>query len=257
MGKNRQTFTPDLVYGRPDCLEVVDFKTFWHPLTEPQVQGDFQARFYMYNAMRIWPHFPNYRFTQSYVRFGKSTSVDFKPEDFGSFTDEVEAVAASIEEAGKRNEWPATAGVECSYCELRCPLADNHAVLPPRLTVPEQAQLVGAWYLTDDVKRRAAQKALKAYVSAHGAFKVGDVEFDIRPVLQRSYPIGSVLHILHERNIAGAMNEEGLMISHSALGKLLKRFPMLEEDLLPFQQSRTSYRFGAAKPGIGDDGEES
>jgi hypothetical protein len=52
MGDNRHVFTPDLVYGRPECLEIKDFKTFWYPLTEAQVKQDFQARFYMYNAMR-------------------------------------------------------------------------------------------------------------------------------------------------------------------------------------------------------------
>ena len=34
IGKTDQTFTPDLVYGRPDGLQIVDFKTFWHPQSE-------------------------------------------------------------------------------------------------------------------------------------------------------------------------------------------------------------------------------
>ncbi len=257
MGKNQQTFTPDLVYARPTGVEIIDFKTFWQPLTEVQVRHDWQARWYMYNAMRIWPNFPKYSFIHSYVRFGVQIRADFEPSDLATFADEVSAIAATITEAQERNEWPATAGTECAFCQLKCPLTDHPAILPKRFTLPQQAEMIGAWVLTVEGQLRAAKKALKGYCAANGAVDVNGVEFDNRPVQQRSYPIDSVLKVLRDRNILGAFdNESGLTISHSALAKLMKAFPQLEIDLLPFQNSKTTYRFSALKPGVGEDDAE-
>lgn len=257
IGKTDQTFTPDLVYGRPTGLEIVDFKTFWHPLTEVQIRKDFQARWYVYNAMRLWPNFPKYTFTHSYVRFGKSISVDFTPGDFETFADEVEAVAASITEAQRRNEWPATAGAECAYCELKCPLADNPAIVPKRFTLPQQAVTVASWILAAETQLKTAKKALKAYCGVNGAVNVQGIEFDHRPVVQRTYPIDQVMA---EMQTAGVDKDaetlglgSGLTISHSALAKLFKSYPDLEKALLPHQASKTTYRFGPKKPGFGDD----
>ncbi len=250
-----QTFTPDLVYGRPDGLIIVDFKTYFQAMTEVQLRNDYQARFYMFLAQRIFPNFPKYTFVHSYVRFGTSVSVEFSPSELDGFADEIAAIAATIQEARDRDEWPATAGVECGFCQLRCPLlADSPVLAPVRFTLPQQAQAVAAWVLADDIKRKSAMKALKTYAAANGPITVGGMVFDNRPVEQRSYPIDRVLQVLRDRNILGAFDgEAGLTISHSALSKLMKSFPQLEQDLLPYQSSRTSYRFSAKKPGIGDD----
>lgn len=254
---NQQTFTPDLVYARPDGLEIVDFKTYWAGMTEVQIRNDFQTKFYVYNAMRIWPHFPKYAFTHSYVRFGTSVRVEFQPSDLSDFAEEVEAVAATIEEATERGEWPATAGTECAFCSLKCPLVDSPVLVPKRFTLPEQATLIAGWILATEQRVKVAKKALKAYCAAEGAVDVQGVEFDNRPVLQRSYPVDKVLDVLKARNVMGAFdNEAGLTISHSALSRLFKSFPQLEDDLRPYQSSRTSYRFSAKKPGVGDDEDE-
>jgi hypothetical protein len=255
--QQQQTFTPDLVYARPAGVEIIDFKTFWHPLTEVQIRRDFQSRFYVFNAMRIWPNFPQYTFTHSYVRFGVQVSVTFQPSDLAIFADDVTAIAATITEATERNEWPATAGTECAYCQLKCPLADHPAIIPKRFTLPEQATTVAAWILAAETQLKAAKKALKGYCAANGAVDVRGVEFDNRPVLQRSYPLGQVIDILKSRSLGGAFDaDSGLTISYSALSKLFKQFEQLEKDLLPFQQSRTSYRFSAKKPGVGDEDDE-
>lgn len=254
---NQQTFTPDLVYARPDGLEIVDFKTYWAGMTEVQIRHDFQTKFYVYNAMRIWPNFPKYAFTHSYVRFGTSVRVEFQPSDLSHFADEVEAVAATIEEAAARNEWPATAGVECGFCSLKCPLADNEMIVPKRFTLPQQATTIAAWVLATEQRVKVAKKALRTYCSSEGPIDVQGMEFALRPVEQRSYPVDKVLTVLRDRNILGAFDgEQGLTISHSALSKLMKAFPMLETDLLPYQSSKTSYRFSAKKPGIGDEDDE-
>ena len=244
IGKTDHTFTPDLVYGRPHGLEIKDFKTFFHGMTEAQVRTDFQARFYIYNAMRIWPGFPSYTFTQEYVRFGTSTSVQFARDDFDAFEAEVEAITAAVQEAEARGEWPATAGPECAYCELRCPLADHPDRLPIRFTLPEQASIVAGWILAAETQLKGVKKALKAYCAAHGSVSVKGVVFEHRPVLLRSYPLEDVIRALKAHK---AEEMSGLTISHSALARLMKADPRIEQDLLPVQQSKTSYRFGPKK----------
>lgn len=257
IGKNQHTFTPDLVYAQPTGLTILDFKTYWAQLTEAQIRNDFQARWYVFNAMRIWPNFPTYTFVHSYVRFGTQVAVTFSRDEFATFAEEVEAMAAAIQEAEARNEWPATAGPECSFCELRCPLMEHPAVVPKRFALPQQAETIAGWVLAAEQHVKIAKKALKAYCAAHGPIDVHGVEFANRPVQQRTYPIGDVLAILKARNVMGAFDgEQGLTISHSALTKLFKQFPQLEEDLLPYQQAKTTYRFSARKPGVGDDEED-
>ena len=108
IGNNQQVFTPDLVYARPTGLEIVDFKTFFQPMTEAQVRSDWQARWYSYNAHRIWKNFPQYAFVQSYVRYGTSTRVVFTPGDLATFADEVTAIAETIRNrAAQRGLTPA------------------------------------------------------------------------------------------------------------------------------------------------------
>jgi len=255
-GKTGHQFAPDLVYGRKTELEVKDFKTFRVGMTETQVRNDFQARFYIYNAMRIWPNFPAYRFTQEYVRYGTFTSVVFEPSELDTFAEEVEAVAAMLDEATRRNEWPATPGKECGFCELQCPVADNPMLVPSRLLTPQQAVLLGEYVLAGESVMKKAKKTLKAWAAANGPVNVAGVEFDNRPSLQRAYPIAEVTSALAKWGKAGAFETDGLTVSHSALAKLFKKYPELEQELAQFVQAKTTYRFSAKKPGVGDDEEE-
>ena len=160
---------------------------------------------------------------------------------------------AAVLEAETRGQWPATAGPECAYCELRCPLADHPAVIPKRFTIPEQASVVGGWILAAETQLKGAKKALKAYCAAHGAVNVKGVLFEHRPVLFRSYPLEDVMRVLKAHK---AEEMSSLTISHSALAKLMKADPRIEQDLLPVQQSKTSYRFGPKKLEEADDDED-
>ena len=257
IGKTDQTFTPDLVYGRPTELEMPDFKTFWHPLTETQIRQDFQARWYIYNAMRIWPNFPKYVFTHVYVRYGTQVRVEFTPHDFQTFEDEIAAIEATITEAAARNEWPATAGKECAYCQLDCPLVDSPALIPQRVKA-SQAVTVGGWILAADRQVRLAKKALKAYCAAYGAVDVAGVEFNSRPVTVRTYPVNRVVAALTAAGVdkdAATLGAGSLTVSHSALAKLFKSYPSLEAALQPFKAESVQYRFGAKQAGVDEEEE--
>ena len=254
-------FTPDLVLAHPEgnVLEIVDDKTFFIALTEAQAQASFQGRFYVRYGMARWPGFTTYRFTFNFVRLGKQVSVDYTQADLDRLEREVDASVAKIEQAKIDDYWPATAGPSCTYCELKCPLADRPAIVPKRFTLPEQAVTVASWILAAETQLKTAKKALKAYCAVNGAVDVQGVAFDNRPVLQRTYPIDHVIAAMTAAGVekdAATLGAGSLTISHSALAKLFRSYPALEQELLPFQASKTTYRFGAKKPGVGDDDDE-
>jgi hypothetical protein len=244
-------FTPDLVLAHPErnSIEVQDFKSGWHPpLTEAELKGLFQARFYSRYAQERWPHFSSYEFTLVAVRFRKAVTVSFTPSELDQVELEVRAAIATIQEANKTGVWPATAGPSCRFCTLACPIADQTITLPKRLSM-EQAQQLAGWLLVADKQLKAAKKLLKVASSAYGPITTNGVTWDNRPSVARAYPIGPLLDVLKMRGIMGAFDEDqGYTISHSALAKLFKQFPDLEGDLKSVVQSKTSYRFSAKQP---------
>ena len=253
-------FTPDLVYAHPEgnVLEIVDDKTFFVALTEAQAQASFQGRFYVRFGMARWPGFSTYRFTFNFVRLGKTVSVDYTPDELRNLEREVDAAVAKIEQAKQDDFWPATAGPSCTYCELKCPLADNPAIVPKRFMEVDQARAVAGWILAAETQLKTAKKALKSYCAANGADDAQGIEFDNRPVLTRKYPVDKVLTALETVGVgkdSEVLAAGTLTISHSALARLFKSYPALEAELLPSQISAETYRFGPRKPGIGDDDE--
>jgi hypothetical protein len=256
--RSDQVFTPDLVYGRPNELEIRDFKTFYVELTETQARSDWQARWYIRNAMRQWPGFASYRFTFEFVRLGKTLSLTFSPDELDALDRDVEAVLGMVAKAAKSGVWPATPGPACTYCELKCPIVDNLAVIPKRFLTPDLAREGAALAIAAEQAVKLAKKTLKQYCVANGPLVVNGVEWANRPVEERRYPVSAVMEALQARNAAGIFDQptKGLTISHSALSKLFKQFPELEDALKVFVQAKTSYRFSAKKPGIGDDGDD-
>lgn len=254
-------WAPDLVLAHPetDTLEVIDDKSGWHPpISEDELRVLFQARVYSRYARDRWPHFTHYRFTLNAVRFNKAVSVSFTQEELDAVDVEVAAAIAAILEAEKTGQWPATPGPSCHFCTLACPVADQAITLPKRLDVVQIPKLA-AWLLVADKQLKAAKKLLKGAVTVHGPVTVNGVVWDNRPSESVSYPLAAVLDVLRLRNIAGAFEGpemQDLTITHSALAKLFKQFPMLEEDLLPVRRSKTTYRFGAKAAGQDDDGAE-
>ena len=252
------TWAADLIYARPAGLEIVDDKSYWVCLTEEEVRQTYQARFYAWRAMRKYPNFPEYRVTFVFVRFNRVASVVFTPAEIDAMELEVRADIARIREAERINQWPAVVGPSCRFCELKCPVADRQMMMPVRLNA-EQAQGAGEWLIPAEKAIKSIKKALKAYVAANGPIDVNGVEWANRPVLERKYPIQDLMAILQKRNLMGAFDapdvKGSMTISHSALAKLFRQFPMLLDDLAGCVQEKTSYRFSAKKPGADEEGE--
>src|ERR1019366_3779180 len=113
-------------------------------------------------------------------------------------------------------EWPATPGGACTYCELRCPIVDQIAVIPKRLEVSQVAKFAG-YVLAGDQMMKVAKKTLKAYCVANGPVVVGNVVYENRPVTSRAYPVDALMKVLEHRNLLGAFDQsaaQGLTVSH-------------------------------------------
>ena len=250
--RSEQAFTPDLVYARHHELEIIDWKTFYTALTEAQAKADFEAQWYVRNAMINWPNFKSYRFTFAFVRLGKYVSVTFTQDELALLDRNIQAVTGSIQHSQETGVWPATPGPSCAYCTLQCPAVDQKLMLPKRIVGISQAEKIAAFVLAGEQMVRSAKKALKAYCGAYGPVSVQGVEFDNRPTIERRYPFNEVIASLEKRGVTGAFEDsaqQGLTISHSALKPLFKKFTGLESELEGVQISKTGFRFSSRKPG--------
>ena len=243
-------FTPDLVLAHPErnALEVKDFKSGWHPpQTEEELKKLFQARVYSRYAKDRWPNFSVYEFTLVAVRFRKSVTVQFTHEELDAVEQEVRAAIATIIEANRTQQWPATAGPACHFCSLTCPIADEALTLPVRLH-PSQLPKIGSWLLVAEKQLRAVKKTLKQAVATHGPLTVNGMVWANRPSESRLYPVDALMDVLKLRGVMGAFEDaaaQDLTISHSALKRLFKAYPGLEDDLRSVAKTKTSYRFSA------------
>lgn len=253
-------FTPDLVLADGYALEIIDDKSGFHPpLTEAQVKSLLQARVYSAYGRKRWPGFPLYKFTIHAVRFKKSTTVTFSNEELDQVEVEMRAAIATIEDAKRTGAWPATPGPSCHYCQLQCPVAEQSMTLPKRVLQPEMAVQLAQWVEVAGKQVAQAKKLLKGYVVAHGPLVANGLEWANRPAESVSYPLNVVIDALHMAGIAGAFDDsekQGLMISHSALAKTFKAYPMLEEALKSAGKSKTTYRFSARNPELPAHSEE-
>lgn len=251
-------WTPDLVLAHPErnSLEIIDFKSGWAPpLSVEELKTNWQARVYSRYARDRWPHFSSYEFSLNAVRFRKVITVSFSAQELDAVELEIRAAIATIEDAKATNRWPAIPGPSCNWCNLACPLADQELTVPKRLSL-EQYHNVGAWLLVAEKQLRAVKKAMKAACAVHGPCNVNGVVWDSRPSVSRAYPIRDVLEVLRVRGVMGAFDDPNLTLSHSALAKVMKQFPMLQDDLSGVAREKTSYRFSARQADVVDDGDE-
>lgn len=240
-------FTPDLVLAHPErnSLEIIDFKSGWSPpISEEELKRLWQARVYTSYGAERWPHFGHYEFTLVAVRFRKRITVSFTPDELDAVQQEVDAAIVTIQEAIRLDSYPATPGPACRFCTIACPVADTEVMLPKRLDV-QQYHKLGSWLLVAEKQLKMAKKLMKAACAIYGPAVVNGMEYNNRATVSRSYPLDAVLEALKARGAMGAFEDPSFTISHSALAKVFKQYPKLEEDLKPFVNEKPSYRFSA------------
>ncbi len=214
---DRFTWIPDLVYVWPDGPEIIDWKTYYKGLTQAQARKEFQLKFYLLMALDIWPNFPTYTFTFNFVRLGYQVKVTLTPDEIEAFRPEVEGALAALESAEETGDYPAIPGSHCTLCRLACPLVDDPARLPIRVTTRAQAEHMAGQVLVFQQKMKTMQKALKGYVEAEGPFVVNGQEFKFRETIKRNYKVVDVLDHLEQVYGPDSANAAALTVGPTAI----------------------------------------
>jgi hypothetical protein len=209
------TWIPDLVYVRPNEIEITDYKTYYKGLTEAQMKNEFQVKFYLWQAMNLWPGFNRYTFTMNFVRLRYAVSVTMTHEEIEAFSDEVKGIALAIYEAQRTQHYPAIPGSHCGLCRLKCPVADNPHRLPVRITRLEERDAAAARILVLENELKTAKRVLKAWCEVEGGFVYHGEVFAFWPEVERQYPADEVLTWMKDRKI----DVSGVQVSQSGLGK--------------------------------------
>lgn len=263
----RFTWIPDLVYVRPRGVEIKDWKTYYKGLTDVQARKEFQLKFYLVQAMDIWPGFPTYTFTFNFVRIGYEVSVTLTPDDIEKFRPEVESILVSLEGAEQSASWPAIPGSHCTLCRLKCPIVDSPARLPARFTNGQDAEAAAGEILALEQRLKALKKALAGWCNQEGPLTVKGQVFSHRPSELRSYPAGKAVDLLREYypNRLGADGEtlldQGnlLQLSASAIKKadpmklIVQPKGVLHADLAEHEATSTRWAFRHSKAGAVED----
>ncbi len=244
------TWIPDLVYVRPHEVEVIDWKTFFKGLTETQARQEFQLKFYLWQALHLWPGFAHYRFTFNFVRLGWQVSIRFTPEEIEAWSDEIKGIVLSIEESKRTNNYPAVPGNHCGVCRLVCPVVDNPFRMPVRITSQAERDAVAGQLLAGESKLKQLKQLLKGHCELEGGFSHAGQVFGFYETTAISYPADEVLQWLKDRKI----DTSQIRLSADSLGKLVnpKHAPQAFLEFLDAQKAeRKSWTFRHRK--IGDD----
>lgn len=194
----RFTWIPDLVYVRPQGIEITDWKTYYKGLTLEQALKEFQLKFYLVQALDIWPGFSTYTFTFNFVRLRYAVTVTLTPEQVEAFRPEVEAIVLAMDEAERTDNYPAIPGSHCTLCRLNCPIVDNPQRLPIRFTTVEQAREAAGNILVLEQRLKVLKKSLNGWCSQEGPLLLKGQEFAHRSQVSLRYPLPVVLANIRE-----------------------------------------------------------
>jgi len=247
----RFTWIPDLVYIFPDNVTIYDWKTYYKGLTHDQALQEFQLKFYLVQAIDIWPNFATYTFVFNFPRLAYEVRITLTAAQIEDFRPEVEAIMLSMDEAARTGNYPAIQGAHCGLCRLACPLADNPVKLPVRFTNLEQAQLGFGRLLMLEQEVKALKKSLEAWCRTEGPVVYRGQEYLHRQGSKRRYPAAAFIDFLRER---GTPEELIALITVSKTG--LADFGNPRKVVLPvteflqeIEQATTTWTFRHRKAG--------
>lgn len=240
----RFKFIPDLVLIYPMHLVIWDWKTYFRALSEVQARREFQPKFYLWQALQLWPGFAKYTFVFVFVRFNVRVELTYTPEEIEAFGPEIEGIVQGLEQAEIDGKWPAIPGSHCAVCRLNCPIADNPKLLPVRLGTPQEAVTVGGEILVLEKRLRTLRKALSGYCSIDGPVAVGGQVFAHSAYPMKRYPAKPAIEICEDQGFI----MDGATLSRSGLG--FAKFPLPVADRLAAIEIHTKRaKFGHKKLG--------
>jgi len=252
-------FRPDLLYIRPQEVEIVDFKTHYKALTKAQARRELQLRWYLTQALKAFPNFPAYRFTFWFIRLNVVVSLVFTPEEIEQFAPGVDAQVAAITRAEEQKAFPALPGAHCTLCRLNCPVLDQVDRLQGRVHNLAEAQAAGGEILALEQRLKAKKKALAGWCQTEGPVHVGGQTFAYRGATGTSYPVRDAALALGSGETAedaladgiAALDEAGLTVTRPMVDKAIEETSgAVDEKLLAgVVIAKTTYRLGHQKTG--------
>lgn len=234
----------DLAYARGDVLELWDWKSHYRVFPQRRAQAEFQPRFYLARARRIWPGFTRYRFVFFFLRFGVSVVVEYDASDLDRFDEHVLSLEAAQLEAMAGGQYPATAGDHCGFCALECPLAADATRAPVRVVTVEDRDRLAGEYLALLQAVAARRRALEAECTVNGPFEFGDVEFGHKQSETNKYPAAKVVDVLRKHEV-----EPTFSVGKTAIGSYLKakKWAHVRGDLEALAQTTPRSTFGVSR----------
>lgn len=248
---DRFTWIPDLVYIYPNNVTIKDWKTYYKGLTREQALKEFQLRFYLLQALDIWPNFQTYTFVFNFVRLAYEVAITLTPEQIEDFRPDVEAIVLSMQEAERTDNYPAIQGSHCGLCRLACPLADNPMKLPVRFTDVRQAEAAFGRVLTMEQELKALRKSLSAWCKAEGPLVYRGQEYLHLPGTVSTFQATAVIDFLRDRGVASELID-AIILTRGAMGDFGRRkkaAPAVTAFLDDIERSITRWSFRHRKAG--------
>jgi hypothetical protein len=243
------SWTPDLVYAFDDVLEIRDWKTHFAIFSDARAAAEFQAKWYCWQARKLWPGFSRYRIVFVFVRYGIDVSAEFDVPELEYFETSVQGIVAAIRHAGDTNVFPAIPGASCSVCSLTCDVAEHPERVPLRLISRASAERALGVKLAMTAALRNIDAALQAYCTEHGAVTCNGMEVAHRPASKQEFPADGVYQVLHDAGIPPRFT-----VSKSALRSYLttKKFSHVRAPLEALAKVTPANRFSVKRVGHDD-----
>jgi hypothetical protein len=243
------SWTPDLVYAFDDVLEIRDWKTHFAIFSDARAAAEFQAKWYCWQARKLWPGFSRYRIVFVFVRYGIDVSAEFDVPELEYFETSVQGIVAAIRHAGETNVFPAIPGASCGVCSLTCDVAEHPERVPLRLISRVSAERALGVKLAMTAALRNIDAALQAYCTEHGAVTCNGMEVAHRPASKQEFPADGVYQVLHDAGIPPRFT-----VSKSALRSYLttKKFSHVRAPLEALAKVTPANRFSVKRVGHDD-----
>lgn len=247
------TWQPDLVYAFDDVLEIRDWKTHYAIFSDARAAAEFQAKFYCWQARKLWPGFSRYRIVFVFVRYGVDVAAEFDVPELEYFETSVAGIVAAMRRAGEMNDFPAIPGASCGVCTLQCDVANHPERVPLQLLSRVSAERALGVKLAMTAALRSIDQALQAYCAEHGPVETNGMEIAHRPAPSTTFPAAGVYEVLHAAEITPKFT-----VSKSALRSYLttKKFSHVRAPLEALATVTPGSRFSVKRAGYADEGEE-
>lgn len=249
------SFKPDMVFVRPEALEIVDLKTHYQGLGEKAAKADFQARMYSHLASQVWPGFSTYRFTFEFLRLRARVTVTYTPAELDVIGRQLAAHADAIVAAHKAKDWPAAPGDQCKWCTFACPAVDDAARTPVRLLSHEDAVSVARDVTVLSQALAVKRKALAGYCGVNGPVLLDTQEWGHHPSESVTFPAAGVIDLLRQH----LCDVTKLTVNKTAVKAYLtaKKWAHVGPGIAALAVTKLGTRFGAKKVGgTGEDEED-